>query len=45
MSIFIAPDWLNFFIAYLCLTNNKQAKFLFIYFKKGIKKVTTKIER
>ena len=45
MSIFIAPDWLDFFIAYLCLTNNKQPKFLVIYSKKGFKKVTTKIER
>ena len=41
MSIFIARDWLDFFIAYLCLTNNKQAEFLFI--KKGFKKWLLKL--
>ena len=34
MSTFIVLNWIDFLIAYLSLTNNKQVKFyLFIYFK------------
>ena len=43
MSILIARDWLDFFIAYLYLTNNKQAEFLFIYFKKCFEKWLLKL--
>ena len=39
MSTFFALNWIDFFIAYLSLTNNKQAKFFFFKKKKWLLKL------